>query len=100
MYILNTTFVLDHSLTDVFVSWLKEVYLPAAMATGIFGNSRVAKILQDQDPLTVNIACELSCESLSEAARWHDETASLLRDDIASRWGERVLNFSTYLKTL
>lgn len=100
MIILNTTFVISHTIYDAFVQWLKDVYVPAAMVTGLFSSSRISKILHNEDPRAVNIACELTCDSLSEAVRWHDDTASLLRDDMASHWGENALFFTTYLKRI
>lgn len=100
MNILNTTFVIERPIFDDFVHWLKEVYVKAAVSTEIFDNPRIAQIISNEDPSVVSIACELSCESLSEAARWHDTTALLLRDDMTSRWGNKALFFTTYLKVI
>lgn len=99
-YILNTTFVTTRSIYPDFVNWLKEVYVPAAMATGLFVSHRTARILTNDEPETVNIACELTCDSISECTRWNENTASLLREDMNGRWGENVLFFCTYLKQL
>ena len=46
------------------------------------------------------MACEMQVESISEAVRWHDETACFLRDDMTARWGERAMFFTTYLKLI
>lgn len=100
MIILNTTFVIERSLFEEFVKWLKEVYVPAAMATGLFKKSRISQVVSNDDPRAVSIACELTCESLSEGVRWHDSTATLLRDDMTARWGEKALFFTTYLKQI
>lgn len=100
MTIINTTFVIERSLEPEFMKWLKEVYVPAAMATGLFVSSRIAKVLSNEDPLAVSLACELVCDSLSEGVRWHDNTAVLLRDDMTARWGNRALFFTTYLTTV
>ena len=44
-YLLNTTFVLHTSVEAGFITWVREVYLPAAAEAGVFGVSRVAKVL-------------------------------------------------------
>lgn len=100
MIYLNTTFVIDHTIYDDFTNWLTEVYVRAALATNIFTDYRIAKVLTNEDPLTISIACELSAEALSEAARWHDTTAVLLRQDMSNRWPDKTLFFTTYLKSL
>lgn len=100
MTIINTTFVIERSIEGEFVNWLKEVYVPAAMATGMFVSSRVAQVLSNEDPQAVSLACELVCDSLSEGVRWHDNTAVLLRDDMTARWGSHALFFTTYLRTI
>lgn len=98
MYLINTTFVLTRRIEPDFTAWLGGVYRPAAAATGIFSNMRLARVLNDDDPMTVTLAFEMQCESLSEAKRWHDTSAALLRGDMADRWGENALFFTSYLK--
>lgn len=100
MIILNTTFILERTLHDEVISWLNEVYLRAALQTGFFEHPRLAQVLTNEDPGQISIACELQCDSLSEAVRWHDETAVMLRSDMSRRWNERVLCFTTYLKII
>ena len=99
-FILNTTFVTERALQDKLTSWLEGVYLKAAENTGLFTGRRMVQVLTDDNPEAFSIACELQCESLSEAVRWHDDTASLLRQDMTNRWGERVLWFTTYLRVI
>lgn len=100
MTILNTTFIIERQLQDEVLIWLKEVYLRAAQQTGLFVSPRLAQVLTNEDPAHISIACEMQCDSLSEAVRWHDETAAMLRADMSNRWGDRVMYFTTYLRVL
>ena len=97
MIIANTTFVIERELLDSFLQWLKSVYLPTALGSNVFSSSRVAKVLTNESPEVVSIACELTGESLSEIVRWHQDNATVLRAEMSTRWGERVLYFTTYL---
>ena len=98
MYILNTTFHVDNRVCRDFLDWARKVYMPAAIDTGLFGSARLLRVLTDTDSEGVSFALQMDCESISEARRWHDETATLLRDDMSQRWGDKVLFFTTYLK--
>lgn len=100
MIILNTTFIIERDLEPEVTSWLKDVYIPTATSTRLFIGSRLARVLSNEDPMAISIACELTCESLSAAVRWHDVTAESLRSDMKKRWGEHVLIFTTYLRKL
>lgn len=100
MYILNTTFAVIRELEPEFTKWVKEVYIPSALKSGIFTNPRLATVLSNEEPRGVSMACEMSAESISEAVRWHNETAIILRDDMASRWGDKAMFFTTYLKVI
>ncbi|MBD5170887.1 MAG: DUF4286 family protein [Bacteroidales bacterium] len=100
MYIINTTFAVVRELEAEFTKWVKEVYIPSAMKSGLFSNPRLAVVLSNEDPRGISMACEMQVESISEAVRWHDETACFLRDDMTARWGERAMFFTTYLKLI
>lgn len=99
MIIINTTFHVHTSVRIAFKKWLGEVYVKAAMSTGLFSNPRLVRILGGEDPQGTDWALQLETPQLTEAVRWHDETAMLLRDDMTARFGEKVLFFTTYLQT-
>ncbi len=100
MTLLNTTFVIHAPLEAEFLQWVRETYLPSAMATGIFGAPTVARVLTRIEPETESIAVQLPATDADDAQRWHDETASLLRDDLQARWGDRMMFFTTYMEVL
>lgn len=98
--ILNTTFVVHAPLEAEFLGWVAGVYLPAAKASGVFGEPTVVRVLTQIEPDTLSIAVQLPSESLEEAERWHDTTAALLRDDLRARWGERTMHFTTPMEVI
>lgn len=101
MVILNTTFFAEESLAQQVATWLAEVYARSAEESGIFaGKPEIARILSPTEPGAVSFACRCVCGSVEEAGRWHDSTASLLKDDVHARWGSRVVWFTTYMETL
>lgn len=100
MIILNTTFIVESSLENAFVEWARSVYVPAMAAVEIFGPATVAKVLTQIEPGATSFAVQATASGLEEARRWHDETAALLRDDLAARYGERVLHFTTYMEVI
>ena len=100
MIILNTTFVIHAPLETEFIKWVDEVYLPSAHAAGVFGKPTVARVLTRIEPETESIAVQLPADDQKRAEHWHDETASLLRDDLHARWGDRMMFFTTLMEVI
>jgi precorrin-2 methylase len=100
MILLNTTFVLHTSIEAPFLQWVRNVYLPAAEQSGVFGVATVARVLTQIEPDTESIAVQLPCAEMEAAQHWHDDTADLLRDDLHARWGDRLMFFSTYMEVI
>ena len=100
MIILNTTFISADSRLGDFMAWARKVYLPALDAAGIFSGATMARVLAQIEPGTTSVAIQARAASLEEATRWHDETASLLKDDLSARFAGEVLFFTTYMEIL
>ena len=45
-------------------------------------------------------AVQLSATSREVAANWHDGPAAALRSQLSSRFGQKVLFFTTYMETI
>ncbi|MDE5608700.1 MAG: DUF4286 family protein [Muribaculaceae bacterium] len=100
-YIHNTTFIVERSVADDFISWARNVYIPAAERSGHFRDITMAKILAEIDPAAINFCIQMRSESLSSSEQWHCDTALILKDDIAARLGaERVMFFSTDMEII
>lgn len=99
-YLMNTTFVVHTSLKDSFMNWLRDTYLPAVAASGIFGDAAVMRVHQSIDPQAESIAVHHPAADLAEATRWHDSEAAALKDVLHARWGEGVLFFTTYMTVI
>lgn len=100
MIILNTTFFAEEQVAPAVLQWLREIYVKAAEAAGIFSVVELARITEPVEPGAVSFACRCCCHSAAEARRWHDSAAVLVRDELQSRWGQRVLWFTTYMEQL
>lgn len=100
MIILNTTFFSEEAIADDVRQWIAGVYIPAATKAGIFSQVETARVIDPVEPGVRNMAVRCAGTDLEAMRRWHDSTASLVKDDLASRWGQRVLWFTTYLEPI
>lgn len=100
MILLNTTFIVADNRLPEFEKWARETYLPALGDAGIFSSPLMARVLGCVEPGTTSIAIQAQAPDLAEATRWHDETASLLKDDLQARFQGQALFFTTYMEIL
>ena len=100
MTLLNTTFHVHKSIDTLFIKWVKEIYLPVAMDSGLFKNPLFTRIMTQVDPEATSYAVQLQASSQSEAESWHDTTAAKLKEALAREVGERVLHFTTYMEII
>lgn len=100
MHLINTTFCVDRTINASFRQWLDKVYINAALSTPFLSQPMLTRVLGQEDPDADTYALHLKATTLEEARRWHDDTAALLRQDMTSRFGRKVLFFTTYLEIL
>ncbi|MEE1207251.1 MAG: DUF4286 family protein [Muribaculaceae bacterium] len=101
MIILNTTFHIHCALRNDLLTWLKEVYTPAAVESGLMSKPRTARVLggKADDVDGCSIACQLEAESLATARRWHDSEGAKLRAEALRIFGtQKLAFFTTYLQ--
>lgn len=100
MTLLNTTFHVHKSVDALFIKWVKEIYLPVAMDSGLFKNPLFTRIMTQVDPEATSYAVQLQTSSHRDAEAWNDSTSTQLKDALAREVGERVLHFTTYMEIM
>lgn len=100
MTILNTTFHVHISIADDFLHWVREVYFPAAINSGLLSEPVLARILIQVQEDAEGYAVQLKAADVDTAARWHDSEGDRLRRELTARFGERLVFFTTYMEEL
>lgn len=100
MVLLNTTFHVHNSVTAEFIDWVYRTYIPKAMASGLFTDPIVSRILVETDPEGTSYAVQLRTNSHEKACQWHDNDAGDLKTGLAQKYGERILHFTTFMEII
>lgn len=98
MILINTTFVIDQSLINLFNNWVSQQYLAKANESGLFTDHILSRILTETEPGTIAYALQLRSSDPKQAAEWHDGKGAELRNIQAKQWGEKFLFFSTFME--
>lgn len=99
MIILNTTFVLDPSVSAEALAWIRLNFMDCG------ANETSAPMLARVRPHEPQAECETYAQHLpfstsAEAEAWRDGHCSTLLSAMHRRWGERTLCFQTLLEVI
>lgn len=103
MIVYNTTFHVGEAHCQEFLAWLRAEYVPRAIADGALTRPRLHRIMGhrgvDADG-GVSYALQLEADSLGQLQRWNLAVGKDLMARMVSRFGSRVVAFSTMMEKL
>jgi len=101
MVLLNTTFYVHVSVKDDFIRWMREKYVPAAMASGVFADPVFSLVEHKVEPDALTYAVQLKARDVAAARDWHDSGAGCgMRNAIMKQYGQKVLFFTSFMDIL
>ena len=99
MLIYNTTFHVDgEHLLSPFLTYMRDVYLPAATARGYLRNPRFVRLLTDIGDNLTGYALMCETEDVKSLKQWRQEIGLTLESNFHDHFGEKILMFSTTMK--
>jgi hypothetical protein len=99
MIVYNVTVNIDHDVHEEWLVWMKEVHIPEVMATGLFVESRMHRVLAD-DPGGITYAIQYTAPDMAHYERYRDEHAQRLQAAHTARYGDRFVAFRTLLEVV
>lgn len=98
MIIYNVTVNIDAEVHDDWLRWMKEEHIPAVMATGLFLDHRMSRVLADDGGFTY--AIQYGCADLETYERYQREHAARLQAETRRRYEGRFAAFRTLLEVV
>lgn len=102
MILLNTTFAVDPALESVVTAFLKQTYIPAALAGGMTAPllTRMRMDPTAQEEQAVCLALQLRAPSLEVERIFVDNIRPGLYGQISEQWGMGVAMFDSALEVI
>jgi uncharacterized protein DUF4286 len=98
MIVYNVTVNVDADVHDDWLRWMTDTHIPEVMATGLFLDSRMARVLSDDEGFTY--AIQYSCADMAAYERYRDQHAAGLQGRTRERYGDRFTAFRTLLEVV
>jgi hypothetical protein len=100
MLMYNVTFNLDQSIEQDWINWMKESHIPKVMATDMFVENRIYKIMHEQEDGSVNYSVQYFAESLDQVLKYQKEFSPKLQADVTERYQDKLIAFRTLLELI
>lgn len=97
MIIYNTTFVVHPEVEAAALDWIKNTYKTAAISKGGAQGAMLTRILAYADD-AISYALHLEFDDIEAAENWDSGLGASFRKILATKWGDKVLTFQTYME--
>ncbi len=99
MILYNVTINIDQDAHDAWLSWMKEVHIPDVLATGLFTEAHMHRVLAVDDG-GLTYAVQYCAPDMDHYERYQEEHATRLQNEAHERFGGRFVAFRTLLETV
>ena len=99
MIICNTTYHVDCKVSGEFIDWLRDCYLPEALASGLVGKPRLMRLMGHNEG-GVCYALQLQAATLGDLQRWNQAVGKRLHEQLTERFAEQVAGFTTFMEDI
>ncbi|HMS99541.1 MAG TPA: DUF4286 family protein [Saprospiraceae bacterium] len=96
----NVTIIIDHSVHDEWVDWMKNEHIPEVMATGKFTSWKMLRIIEDHNPDGMTYAIQYHAPDMEAYVAYQQECASALQQKTQNLFGGKFAAFRTLLEEL
>jgi len=98
MVLYNVTVGVDKDIEQEWLQWMKEVHIPREMATGIFLEYKIFKVLGQEEESTVSYSVQYFSDSLDKVVTFLKEHAPVLAEEHMARYKDKHVAFRTLLE--
>jgi Domain of unknown function (DUF4286) len=100
MLIYNVTTKVSHGINEDWLHWMKEEHIPKILATGMFTDHRMVRLLETDDSEGVTYAVQYFCNNWEQYAEYIKRFAPDLRQKAVDRWGNQIASFRTLMEVI
>ena len=100
MIIYNVTVNIENSAREEWLKWMQSKHIPDVMATGLFIESRMLRLIGDEDSGGTTYAVQYTAKDMADYLRYRDEFAPALQQDAMELFGDKFTAFRSLLETV
>ncbi len=100
MIIFNVTIKVSALIKDRWLEWMKQEHIPEIMATGLFHDYRICRLLEQDDSEGPTYAIQYFTDTLENYYTYIQEHAPLFRQKTFDAFGDQFIAFRTVMQVV
>ncbi len=100
MIVYNVTINIYKDVHDEWLKWMMEKHIPEVLATGLFIDSRISKMLIEEEGEGLTYSIQYTLESMDKMKEYESNHASRLREDVNKRYEGKFGAFRTMMEVV
>ncbi len=96
--IYNVTVKIDLDAHDDWLHWMKNAHIPDVMATGLFTESRMLRIMAEDESDGISYAIQYDAKSMSDYLTYQAEQAPRLQKDHQDKFANKYVAYRTLMR--
>lgn len=99
MIIYNVTVNIENSIREEWLNWMKTIHIPDVMKTGYFIESKICKVLVDEEQGTT-YSVQYTAANMKDYEEYKRAHAPGFQKEIAAKYGSKLVAFRTLLEVV
>lgn len=100
MILYNVTVKINQTLEAEWIKWMKDVHIPDVLATGLFVEHKICKILHTEEDGGVTYAFQYYCKNMEDFQTYQAKHAKALQADHTNRYKNQYVAFRTLMEVI
>lgn len=98
MLLYNITVGIDKDAEQDWLQWMRLTHIPEVMATGMFADSKMYRVLHDSEDGTISYSIQYFANSIDNIQRYLEEFSPNIVDEHHVRFKNKHVAFRTLLE--
>ncbi|UII28708.1 DUF4286 family protein [Fulvivirga maritima] len=98
MVLYNVTIGIDSDVEQEWLAWMKTTYIPTVMATGLFKDCQIFKVLGQDEEASVSYSFQYFTESVDKVVDYLDNHAPTIVQLLHKNYKDKHVAFRTLLQ--
>jgi len=99
MILYNVTINIDSSVHDEWLEWMKSKHIPDVLATGLFIDNKIFRIITDDDEEGSTYSIQYYLNSMNDYEKYRDEFAGKLQEEHTGKYKDKFVAFRTIMES-
>ncbi len=100
MIIFNTTYHASDNVKEMFLNWIKEVYIPTALHRPELSEPQLCRIMTDNEDEGTSYSLQFHVKDTIALSHWYAETGNDLVCALTEKFKDQVVGFTTLLEII